>query len=123
LVEYPGLGFLSCGNDGVIKAWSLEGDLIRECHGHTSFIYSLSLVSPTEFVSCGEDGTVRYWSNFELKQTIKLPCISVWSVCGIPNTTDFVVGSSDPIVRVFSRDPSKWASEEELKVGVFKPIF
>jgi phospholipase A-2-activating protein len=49
-------------------------------------------------------------------QTIAHPAISVWSVAVNSETGDVVTGASDRMVRVFSRDPSKWATEEQIKV-------
>jgi phospholipase A-2-activating protein len=50
-------------------------------------------------------------------QTIAHPAISVWSVAVHPETGDVVTGASDRMVRVFSRDPQKWATEEQIKVS------
>lgn len=48
-------------------------------------------------------------------QTLQQPCISVWTVAGLPNG-DIVAGGSDSIVRVFTRDKKRMASAETLKV-------
>lgn len=83
-------------------------------NGHTSFIYSVHLLSTGEIVSSGEDRTVRVWKNGQCIQTLQQPCISVWTVSGLPND-DIVVGGSDATVRVYTRNEERVASPEALK--------
>ena len=47
-----------------------------------------------------------------------LPAMSVWSVAVSPDG-DIIAGSSDGIIRVFTRNPEKHASAENLKVLCF----
>lgn len=82
--------------------------------GHTSFVYSLSVLPDGNIVSSGEDRTVRVWEGGECVQTIVHPAISVWSVSSMPNG-DIVTGCSDNIVRVFSAVEGRWASAEQLR--------
>lgn len=122
-----------------IRMWSSEGYQLQELHGHTAFIYSVAALPSGELVSCGEDRTVKVWkgrlhppleSILRAKsamtylctdggciQTITLPAISVWSVAVCAESGDIVSGSSDRVVRVFSRESSRWATEEVLKVS------
>jgi len=51
----------------------------------------------------------------ECIQTIVHPAISVWSVSSMPNG-DIVTGTSDGVVRVFTRAEDRWASVEDLKL-------
>lgn len=44
-----------------LRLWSLSGDTLMELHGHTSYVYSVSVLSTGELVSSGEDGCVRVW--------------------------------------------------------------
>lgn len=62
--------------------------------------------SPCELVSCGEDGSVVVWnSSLEAAQIIPHPC-SVWCALAIPETDgDFITGSHDGMIRMFSRNP------------------
>lgn len=114
-----------------IRIWTTEGDLVYILSGHTSFIYSLSVLPTGDIVSAGEDRTVRVWRGTpmsyyfnrltnpicldgECAQTIVHPSISVWTVSTMPNG-DIVSGSSDGIIRVFSQSEERWASGDELK--------
>jgi phospholipase A-2-activating protein len=44
-----------------IRVWTLEGDLVYSMSGHTSFVYSLSILPSGDIVSAGEDRSVRIW--------------------------------------------------------------
>ncbi len=94
---------LSASNDGVIRVWTLNGDLISELHGHEAFIYSLAVLPDGKFVSSGEDRTVRVWQASSCIQTITLPAVSVWSVATCDNG-DIIAGSSDKVARIFTTD-------------------
>lgn len=39
----------------------MEGDLVHTLSGHTSFVYSISVLENGDIVSGGEDRTVRIW--------------------------------------------------------------
>lgn len=109
-----GAEIASASNDGVIRLWKLTGQQVGELRGHESFIYSLAALPTGELVSSGEDRTVRVWSGFDCVQTITLPAISVWSVASCPTNGDIVSGSSDGVIRVFSRSPDRAANPETL---------
>lgn len=47
--------------DSEIRVWTLGGDLIYSLSGHTSFVYSLSILPSGGIVSGGEDRSVRVW--------------------------------------------------------------
>lgn len=107
--------------------------MVYTLSGHTSFVYSLSVLPSGDVVSGGEDRSVRVWrgesfrsmpqdhqstylsEDGELSQTIVHPAISVWAVSSTPNG-DIVSGCSDGIVRVFSESEDRWASAEDLKI-------
>ena len=105
--------FASASNDGVIRIWTMKGDLIAELHGHESFIYSLALLPTGEIISSGEDRSIRIWRNNECIQVITLPAISVWSVAASPEG-DIIAGSSDKQARIFTRDTSRQAERAAL---------
>ncbi|KAI5950797.1 DOA1 [Candida jiufengensis] len=118
LVLHGSNQFLSSSNDGTIKLWDLNtGANIATLFGHDSFVYDLALLSNGNLVSTGEDRTVRVWdlANKKVLQVITLPCISVWCVTTLQNGQDFAVGGSDNLIRVFTQDSERFASEDEIK--------
>jgi len=86
---------------------------VQELYGHSAFVYSLSLLPSGELLSGGEDQSVRVWKNGEQNQVLTQPCISVWAVLGLSNG-DLVAAGSDGYIRVFSRDPKRLGTEDEL---------
>ncbi|KAI0238122.1 WD repeat protein Lub1 [Massospora cicadina] len=116
LDELPGKGFVSCGNDGAIKVWGYDGSLLQELFAHTSFVYSVAVLpgTPDCFVSGGEDRSVRIWRGGACVQTITLPAISVWSVAALANG-DFVCGTDEGHVRVFTSEPSRKAPPAQIE--------
>lgn len=110
--------FASCSNDGTIKIWDISQGLISTLTGHESFVYDLSFSNGT-LVSTSEDRTARIWklddsySFGEIQQVITIPAISIWCVAILPNQ-DFVVGTSDKNLYVFTQDKSRVASEDKL---------
>ncbi|KAF9139538.1 hypothetical protein BGX30_007836 [Mortierella sp. GBA39] len=114
LALLPGIGFVSCGNDGAVIVWSNNGDPVQALDGHTSFVYSLATLPTGEIFSSGEDRTVRVWEHGKCTQTIIHPCVSVWCVAALPNG-DIVSGGSDGFVRVFTRTAERVADSDTLK--------
>ncbi|XP_004531201.1 phospholipase A-2-activating protein isoform X1 [Ceratitis capitata] len=111
---------VSCANDALIKYWNEDGECVRELSGHTNYIYSIAAnkaIGQNVIVSCGEDSTLRMWnldSGEEMGNPIVHPAQSVWSVACLKNG-DIVTGSSDGIIRVFTKDPARYAAEITLK--------
>ncbi|KAI9140362.1 WD-40 repeat-containing protein [Paraphysoderma sedebokerense] len=114
LALIPGVGVLSCSNDSTLRLWSFEGKCMQEMYGHTSFVYAVKVLPSGEFVSCGEDRSVRIWRDGQNVQTIMLPAVSVWAIDVNPSG-DIVAGTSDGIIRVFSRDAARFADESIVK--------
>jgi phospholipase A-2-activating protein len=124
LVRLSEKTFASCGNDGNINIYPIIDPAsanpqspvqpIQTLSGHTSFVYSLSLLVSGDLISSGEDRSVRIWRNGSLHQTITIPAISVWSVTGMPNG-DLACGSSDGSVRVFTTVEQKYADPDVLQ--------
>jgi phospholipase A-2-activating protein len=102
------------GHSRVIYVWTKDGEQILELHGHTNFIYSLTVLPTGELISSGEDRSIKIWNHGECIQTITLPAISLWSVSAQPNG-DIVCGSSDGEVRVFTRERGRIADEKDIK--------
>nr|CAD7266592.1 unnamed protein product [Timema shepardi] len=114
LVATSNKEFLSCANDATVMYWNAEsGTCLATLYGHTNYIYSIAMIEGESFATSGEDRTLRVWQLADCVQTIHLPCQSVWSVAVLPNK-DIVAGTSDGLVRVFSADPSRYASPEIL---------
>ena len=110
-------GLISAGNDAVIKIWTDDGECVRELSGHSNYIYSLAFnkhLGEGVFVSGGEDSTIRLW-NLEgpLGEELTLPAQSVWSVACLKNG-DIVTGTSDGVVRVFTKDPKRALDDQTL---------
>ncbi len=94
LAALNSIEFLSCSNDDTIKRWNLNSvQCLQTYEGHTNFIYSITIISPDQFASASEDRSLRLWSinKSESIQTIRLPSLTVWSVCSLTNS-DVVVG-------------------------------
>ncbi|XP_045764528.1 phospholipase A-2-activating protein [Maniola jurtina] len=109
--------FLSCSNDASVRLWTNKGECLNTYYGHTNYIYSISVnpALPQGFVTSGEDGTVRVWAAGDCVRELRLPVQSVWSVTCLDNG-DIVTGASDGLVRVFTRDPARYADEPTLKL-------
>ncbi|KAJ0179726.1 hypothetical protein K1T71_004317 [Dendrolimus kikuchii] len=109
--------FLSCSNDASIRLWTNKGQCLNTFYGHSNYIYSISMNPGVEngFATCGEDGSVRLWAGGDCVREIRLPVHSVWSVTCLDNG-DIVTGSSDGLVRVFTKDPARFADEAILKM-------
>lgn len=117
LADFPELNiFISVGNDAAVKMWSYTGENVNTYYGHTNYIYSIARCKPEgpdAFVTSDEDRRIRYWENGVNTETLTLPAQSVWSVASLKNG-DIVTGSSDGVVRVFTRDESRYADEALL---------
>jgi phospholipase A-2-activating protein len=60
--EVPGIGFVSCSNDELVKLWTLEGTPIRTFNGHGGFVFTVTcLAGGTEIASAGDDCQVKIW--------------------------------------------------------------
>ncbi|KAF2716376.1 PFU-domain-containing protein [Polychaeton citri CBS 116435] len=113
--HWSGAAFASAGNDQIIRLWSLDGTAMGELHGHDSFIYALSILPNGDIVSSSEDRTVKIWREGQCIQTITHPAISIWTVAVCPDTGDIASGASDKQIRIFTRDPERYADSEVLK--------
>jgi len=109
-----GADIVSASNDGVLRFWKLNGQMVAELRGHESFVYGLAALPTGEIVSCAEDRTVRVWKDLECVQTITHPAISVWCVAACADSGDIVSGASDGVARVFTRSPERVASPDAI---------
>lgn len=108
--------FLSCANDAFVKRWNVNsGECLATYEGHSNYIYSICFDPSTMLgVTSGEDYCVKVWQNGEIVESIALPVQSVWCTRLLKNS-DVVAATSDGIVRIFTRDPERYADPEELK--------
>jgi phospholipase A-2-activating protein len=113
LVAVPNVGFASCSNDGSLRVWTVKGDLVQEMFGHSSFVYSISILPDGRLLSSGEDRTARIWNGANVYQTMTQPCVSVWTICAMPKG-DVIVGGSDGYIRIFTNVKERLASEAEI---------
>jgi len=113
--------FASAANDATIRYWNDDGECVSVLNGHNNYIYAIaknSSVGEKVIISCGEDSTIRMWnldSGKQLGEPMFHPAQSVWTVACLDNG-DIVTGSSDGIVRIFTKDETRFASPEMLKL-------
>lgn len=107
--------FASVGNDGALKIWeSSSGKAIATREGaHPAFIYSVSAREIDGDCSIlatgGEEGHVKVWrfnhssKDLKLEAELRVPMLSVWSVCFTPSG-QLCVGGSGGSFFVFKED-------------------
>lgn len=117
LLSLPNDSIISASNDALIKIWNEDGECVKELCGHTNYIYSMAFnyqMGVNVFVTGGEDSTLRMWNmDGELGDAITLPAQSVWAVDCLRNG-DILTGTSDGIVRIFTKDPSRFADTQTM---------
>jgi WD40 repeat protein len=61
-VSPDGKSFATCGNDHLVKLWSIDGQWMRTFEGHASHVYNVAFhPSGTRLVSCDLKGKVKDW--------------------------------------------------------------
>ncbi|KAH3902411.1 related to Protein DOA1 [Saccharomycodes ludwigii] len=115
-IDVLGDHFITSSNDGTIKYCDFDGKILKEFLGHESFVYQAIFAQDKKIISCGEDRSIRIWDleTGNILQVITVPSISVWSVVQL-NNGDIVAGSSDHLIRVFTQEKSRFASDLELE--------
>ena len=117
IAKVNNFGFITCSNDGTVKLYTYEGDLVDSMShppqedGSNPFVMGVAVISHSdmEFVSVGEDGSAVVWKNCSLEQSIPHPC-GLWCACVLPNG-DFLTGGHDGNIRIFSKDSTRNSSE------------
>jgi len=118
LLPLPDGRLLSAANDATIRLWSETWECAREFHGHSNYIYTISLVpalGPDVFVTGGEDSTIRLWSAEKgaLGDAMEVPAQSVWALVALANG-DIVAGCSDAAIRIYTKEKERFAIKEAL---------
>lgn len=121
LIAHP-LGFASAANDGLVKVWNEQCQLLQTIEAHSSsevkFIYGLCFLAGADdnldrsrLVTCGEDGFVRVF-NLAGDNIQEIPHPGpVRSVkpLGDEAEGDFMSACADKSVRVFTRCEARFA--------------
>jgi phospholipase A-2-activating protein len=108
----PEVGFLSCGSNEALQLWSYDGELLYDLRGHKDTVYSATSLPSGEIVSSSEDCSVIIWNGTEVAQSLATPS-GVWSVAALDNG-DIIAACQDKMIRVFTRDASRFISDELL---------
>ena len=115
ILSADGQSFYSCSNDYYIKHWTLSGDLIEEFTGHDGFIFRLGLNRMNNMLfSASDDKIVKTWKGGKCTQDIFHPN-TVWDLAINPSNEELITACADGIMRVFSKNPSRWQSEADLE--------
>lgn len=105
---------ISASNDQTIKMWSFDGGEMLQLTGHTSFVYGVAHSADSQtIISSSDDCTLKVWSvaDVQCKQSI-IHAGTVWQAVFLPSS-DVVTCCADMIVRVWTKDPARMASEAE----------
>ena len=128
LIPHP-LGFASAGNDGIVNVWTADGQLVQTIEAATNsevkFLYGLAFLSggnplaagvnldATRLLTCGEDGYVRMFDASGRKVQEFIHPGPVRSVQPLGSDGDFITACTDKKVRIFTRDPTRYATVKE----------
>lgn len=121
---FPGVGFISCSNDGTIKLRSEDGAVLEtfscgkaDDEGNPVSVFRVSLLPNSLIAACYEDNTVRLFDPDGGVHEIPLPG-TPWGVSGFENG-DFIVVStqagmgSKGHAYVFTMSSDRLANETE----------
>jgi phospholipase A-2-activating protein len=61
--DFSPIGFVSCSNDGNLKIWTYEGDLVQELKGHSGYVFTVYTLPGNIIVSGGDDRMVKIWKD------------------------------------------------------------
>ncbi|KAH9634238.1 hypothetical protein HF086_012700 [Spodoptera exigua] len=105
--------YATASADKTIKLWKKDGSIISTLTGHTDCVRDLAVANPETFLSCSNDASIKHWTN-------KGQCLNTYYghsnyIYSISMNPVVPQGSSDGIVRVFTKDPARYADEAALK--------
>eukprot|EP00927_Polykrikos_kofoidii_P049319 TRINITY_DN43393_c0_g1_i1.p1 TRINITY_DN43393_c0_g1~~TRINITY_DN43393_c0_g1_i1.p1 ORF type:complete len:765 (+),score=159.92 TRINITY_DN43393_c0_g1_i1:70-2295(+) len=105
---------ITASNDNLLKMWSFDGLEMARLSGHASFVYGADhSADGQEIYSFSDDCTLKVWSTADTscRQSI-VHAGTVWQGCALPNG-DVVTCCADMMVRVWTRDPTRMAPQDE----------
>lgn len=109
---------VTASNDQLLKIWSLDLTEMGNLPGHQNFVYGVRHAADNQSLfSVSEDCTLKRWSleDSSCKQSI-LHAASVWQAAPMPNG-DVATCCEDKIVRIWTTDPARMASEAERQTN------
>jgi WD40 repeat protein len=107
---------VSGGNDGIIRVWSKDGELLIEIKGHDSiYVMSLCWSKDGAYIFTGTmsvDQTIRKWQSIDGKELVVIRghTNAVTSLCLSPDGSHLVSASDDYSVRI-------WDLETNQEIG------
>ncbi len=118
--------FVSASNDSKLKVWRVAvdgaGKVSANClrtleTPNDGFLYSMSVLTvggeDNAWAVGGENSGVMVFKEGEISQVLQIPAISIWKVVELPNG-DIAAGCSDGKIWIFSKDPSRKASDDVM---------
>lgn len=115
----PDIGILSGGNENSLQLYSFDGQLLNDLVGSKDTVFGASSLETGSAVTSSED-SVTIWNGSQPSESLAVPS-RAWSVAVLDNG-DIVCGCQDRKIRVFTRDPTRFMSDEMLAAymeGVF----
>jgi phospholipase A-2-activating protein len=116
IVEIPLMGFLTCSNDSKVKLFSLDLDELMAFEDATTFLFTVNFLAKesVDFAAGGEDFKLSIYRGGKKVQDLAFPN-TVWCVAvDRENDNDLVVACGDSSIRIFSLNPDRKATEEEI---------
>lgn len=114
-----GQQFLSCGNDGAVMEYTLEGEMLNKyqnppgLEGQAAYTFSVVVHPKTnQVVTANDDMCVRVHSITDGNLTTQalLHPSTVWDVKVLPNG-DIVSAATDGVIRIFTTNEARMAVE------------
>jgi WD40 repeat protein len=113
-VSPDGSTIVTCGRDGKVKLWDLQGNVLTDFEGHQGVVYEAAF-SPDglKVATAGRDGTIRLW-NLNGRELLNIQGRdgAIFDLAFSPDGSQLVSSGEDGIVR-------RWDLEGKL-LGTFK---
>ncbi len=103
-----GKNVLTCGLEGTMKIWTLEGKLINSLTGHTNGVRTAAYSPDGKFIISGsDDESVKIWtSNGQLITTLKVNDRPINKVCFSSDGRYIAMGYADETLLILPFDPN-----------------